>query len=88
MIEKGPLRQRSLGSDCSVSTVSDYGDECEITPMVDAKVVDAPLNEKDMACQSDVHKYMAKREMTPLQERFNAVTVMPGAFYCFLFFER
>jgi hypothetical protein len=33
----------------------------------------------------DVDKYMAKREMTPFQERMNAVTVMPGAFYCIMF---
>lgn len=35
--------------------------------------------------ESDVDKYMARREMTPLQERMNAITVIPGAFYCFLF---
>jgi hypothetical protein len=34
---------------------------------------------------SDVHRYMTKREMTPLQERVNAITVIPGAFYCFLY---
>lgn len=33
----------------------------------------------------EVDKYMARREMTPLQERMNAITVIPGAFYCFLF---
>jgi hypothetical protein len=35
--------------------------------------------------QMDVDKYMASREMTPFQERMNAVTVMPGAFYCIMF---
>jgi hypothetical protein len=35
--------------------------------------------------ESDVDRYMARREMTPLQERMNAITVIPGAFYCFLF---
>jgi hypothetical protein len=35
--------------------------------------------------QLDVDKYMASREMTPFQERMNAVTVMPGAFYCIMF---
>ena len=34
---------------------------------------------------NDVDEYMARREMTPLQERMNAITVIPGAFYCFLF---
>eukprot|EP00934_Nitzschia_sp_Nitz4_P001977 Nitzschia sp. Nitz4//scaffold13_size275219//224463//225485//NITZ4_000911-RA/size275219-processed-gene-0.108-mRNA-1//1//CDS//3329536125//1977//frame0 len=33
----------------------------------------------------DVDKYMERRQMSPLQERFNAITVIPGAFYCFLF---
>lgn len=33
----------------------------------------------------DVDKYMARREMTPLQERMNAITIIPGAFYCLLF---
>jgi hypothetical protein len=33
----------------------------------------------------DVNKYMAKREMSPLQERVNAITVMPGALFCFYF---
>jgi hypothetical protein len=32
----------------------------------------------------DVDEYMARREMSPLQERMNAITVIPGAFYCFL----
>lgn len=32
----------------------------------------------------DVEKYMAGREMTPFQERMNAVTVVPGAFYCIM----
>jgi hypothetical protein len=39
------------------------------------------ITAKDM----DVAKYMAKREMTPFQERMNAVTVMPGAFFCIMF---
>jgi hypothetical protein len=34
--------------------------------------------------ECDVGKYMAGREMTPFQERMNAVTVMPGAFYCIM----
>ena len=37
------------------------------------------------APDSDVHRYMARREMTPLQERLNAITIIPGAFYCFLY---
>jgi hypothetical protein len=34
--------------------------------------------------ECDVGKYMAGREMTPFQERMNAVTVLPGAFYCIM----
>jgi hypothetical protein len=37
------------------------------------------------AKEFDVDKYMASREMSPLQERMNAVTVMPGAFFCIMF---
>jgi len=33
----------------------------------------------------DVAKYMAEREMTPLQERMNAVTMIPNPIYCFYF---
>jgi len=33
----------------------------------------------------DVHRYMNKREMSPLQERCNALTILPGALYCIYF---
>ena len=33
----------------------------------------------------DVAKYMAEREMTPLQERMNAVTMIPNPIYCLYF---
>lgn len=36
--------------------------------------------------QCDVGKYMAAREMTPFQERMNALTVLPSASYCIIFF--
>ena len=36
--------------------------------------------------QCEVGKYMAAREMTPWQERMNALTVLPSSFYCILFF--
>ena len=47
---------------------------------------------KDIECQTeaeppkmcDVGKYMAAREMTPLQERMNALTVFPSLCYCFM----
>lgn len=33
----------------------------------------------------DVAKYMASREMTPLQERVNAITMIPNPLYCLYF---
>eukprot|EP00535_Pseudo-nitzschia_heimii_P013630 CAMPEP_0197195512 /NCGR_PEP_ID=MMETSP1423-20130617/31277_1 /TAXON_ID=476441 /ORGANISM="Pseudo-nitzschia heimii, Strain UNC1101" /LENGTH=314 /DNA_ID=CAMNT_0042649167 /DNA_START=237 /DNA_END=1181 /DNA_ORIENTATION=+ len=33
----------------------------------------------------EVGKYMASREMTPFQERMNALTVFPSLCYCFMF---
>jgi hypothetical protein len=33
----------------------------------------------------DVSKYMSEREMTPLQERMNAVTILPNPIYCLYF---
>jgi len=33
----------------------------------------------------EVGKYMASREMTPLQERMNALTVLPSTYYCIMF---
>ena len=35
--------------------------------------------------QDDVAKYMEKREMTPMQERMNALTMIPTFVYCFFF---
>mmetsp|Transcript_6471 Transcript_6471/g.13746 ORF Transcript_6471/g.13746 Transcript_6471/m.13746 type:complete len:374 (-) Transcript_6471:1029-2150(-) len=36
--------------------------------------------------QCEVGKYMAAREMTPFQERMNALTVIPSTYYCIMFF--
>mmetsp|Transcript_8158 Transcript_8158/g.11710 ORF Transcript_8158/g.11710 Transcript_8158/m.11710 type:complete len:420 (-) Transcript_8158:127-1386(-) len=41
--------------------------------------------EKDPKKEFDVLAYMSWREMTPLQERINAITVIPNAFYCLYF---
>ena len=35
--------------------------------------------------QEDVHHYMHIREMTPLQEKLNALTVLPSPMYCLYF---
>mmetsp|Transcript_8736 Transcript_8736/g.25923 ORF Transcript_8736/g.25923 Transcript_8736/m.25923 type:complete len:375 (-) Transcript_8736:1355-2479(-) len=36
--------------------------------------------------QCEVGKYMAGREMSPFQERMNALTVLPSTYYCIMFF--
>lgn len=36
--------------------------------------------------ECEVGKYMAAREMTPFQERMNALTVLPSTYYCIMFF--
>lgn len=36
--------------------------------------------------QCEVGKYMAAREMTPFQERMNALTILPSTYYCIMFF--
>jgi hypothetical protein len=38
------------------------------------------------AKQCEVGKYMTAREMSPLQERMNALTVLPSTYYCIMFF--
>lgn len=39
----------------------------------------------DLYVECDVHKYMASREMTPFQERMNAITMIPLPLYCFFY---
>mmetsp|Transcript_490 Transcript_490/g.817 ORF Transcript_490/g.817 Transcript_490/m.817 type:complete len:461 (+) Transcript_490:145-1527(+) len=41
--------------------------------------------EKDSKKEFDVSAYMSWREMTPLQERINAITVIPNSCYCLYF---
>lgn len=36
--------------------------------------------------QCEVGKYMAAREMTPFQERMNALTILPSTYFCIMFF--
>ena len=47
--------------------------------------IDNYINDKPVQ-HCEVGKYMAAREMTPLQERMNALTVLPSTFYCVMFF--
>jgi hypothetical protein len=69
-----------IASDGSLSTVEDEVSICGEEMPVKDKHPEAVLNNG-----LDVNKYMAKREMSPLQERVNAITVMPSAFFCFYF---
>jgi len=40
---------------------------------------------EDIFVQVDVDKFMASRHMTPLQERWNAITMIPAPIYCICF---
>jgi hypothetical protein len=65
-----------------LSTVEDdVSSTCGEEMPVKDKHPDAAVLNKGL----DVNKYMAKREMSPLQERVNAITVMPSALFCFYF---
>lgn len=46
---------------------------------------DKTIIKKDVCVEVDLAKYMASREMTPFQERVNALTVMPGFVFCLVF---
>jgi hypothetical protein len=77
-------------SDSSLSTVEDLGADDhnqELLVLIDGCKSEDPLWKKRRKISEplDVDNYMARRVMTPLQERVNAITVIPGAFYCFLF---
>jgi hypothetical protein len=46
----------------------------------------APQSQQQQQQQPlDVELYMTKREMTPTQERWNAITMLPSAMYCLYF---
>lgn len=47
--------------------------------------IDSYTNAKP-AEQCEVGKYMAAREMSPFQERMNALTILPSTYYCIMFF--
>jgi hypothetical protein len=98
-IEKGPPpnltnyhdRQQSKHDFSSVSDLADdlLGDNLETLGLIETVSDDEQKQQKvkqqnRRGSEMDVHKYMASREMTPNQERMNAVTIVPGAFYCFL----
>jgi hypothetical protein len=40
---------------------------------------------KDLYVEVDLEKYMSAREMTPLQERWNAITMIPPPLFCICF---
>jgi hypothetical protein len=88
IVERQSSGELSACSGSSMSTVDYLGDKSETLALIDEKPKDPLVMKKDKKSQcteKDVDKYMASREMTPLQERMNAITVIPGAFYCFLF---
>jgi hypothetical protein len=43
------------------------------------------IKKSSHAAPLDVEVYMTKREMTPTQERWNAITMLPSAIYCLYF---
>ena len=88
---KYDFSKRNLSFDQSVRSVSliststdSLGDEGEIAALCNEKSVNPSVAKSEQKLQCP-EKYMKKREMTSFQERINAITVIPGAFYCFLF---
>jgi hypothetical protein len=74
----------SLLVEQQTSVTLDFSSSTDTTASKRRKHVNESKKKK-LLKELDVDKYMAKREMTPFQERMNAVTVMPGAFYCIMF---
>ena len=83
----------SVASTDNDDGTADLSDDCSIGPSGNAE----PRRHGDSNSDSDDHvdnheehcevgKYMAAREMTPLQERMNALTFVPGFFYSIMFF--
>lgn len=70
---------------CSISSVDYRADSFERSVSNDNSKELLSVQRRAKSGEMDVDKYMADREMTPLQERLNAITVIPGAFYCLLF---
>ena len=81
-------------SECSMSTVEDVNSSFEEEDFLLASESIGPSVGKEDASifkikkrpsEFDVARYMQEREMTPLQERFNAITVVPTFIFCFYF---
>ena len=74
-----------MSSSCSISTVDDFIADDYYSNQED----EVSLQEHDEPCLSEediaVDKYMARRQMTPAQEKMNALTVIPNVVYCFYF---
>jgi hypothetical protein len=70
-----------MSSSYSVSTVDDMMMTDDFNEEAEQQDEEPCLSKDDLA----VDKYMAKREMTPVQERMNALTVVPTFIYCFYF---
>lgn len=89
----------SLASTENDDGTADLSDDCSMDPStsVETRRYTQSQNEKEMeddighSCETheehcEVGKYMVAREMTPLQERMNALTFVPGFVYCVMFF--
>jgi len=76
----------SYSSECSLSTIEDIDNALQESDMlVIVGEEDASLGSKPKKVGLDVAAYMSEREMTPLQEKWNAITVVPNPMFCLYF---
>eukprot|EP00546_Thalassionema_frauenfeldii_P003891 CAMPEP_0178920910 /NCGR_PEP_ID=MMETSP0786-20121207/15265_1 /TAXON_ID=186022 /ORGANISM="Thalassionema frauenfeldii, Strain CCMP 1798" /LENGTH=323 /DNA_ID=CAMNT_0020595025 /DNA_START=169 /DNA_END=1140 /DNA_ORIENTATION=- len=77
-----------LASIDSLSTVDDdvFSDEpLFVTEQVTNMLSHEKAPEGVKNASYDVNKYMEDREMSPIQERWNAITILPNPFFCMYF---
>jgi hypothetical protein len=83
------LSDGSLSSGDETSSEEDHSLSSDSQPETESKKNERKIvkfaRKLHRVPELDVAKYMAKREMTSLQERMNAITVIPGFVYCFVF---
>lgn len=83
-VERAPLLQLSHSDDES-SDGSDSDDVEAIEKTSKTSKNKKKATRRRLVSEADVDKYMSRREMTSFQEKVNAVTVLPGAFFGLLF---
>lgn len=89
----------SVASTDNDDGTADLSDDCSIGRNGSAEAQRLGRNQNETYSDNDINdhienheehcevgKYMAAREMTPLQERMNALTFVPGVFYSIMFF--